>query len=391
MKKVFVFILLFTNYVILHASSFLGVSPNANGEYVIKNQCDLKGAKAYCPPGAVIRFDGGSIINGTLVGQSTYVSASQCKIFDNVEFLGRFCSTFEVEWIGAKADNKTDNSAVFNQAFSTNAILEWHAGCGYYVIKSPVHITQRITFKCDGTIKADNVSEAFIIESHCVCLIIKSMTTTEGRESSKASAISIVANSQYNNITINQMYGFNKGFNLAPRINGKKGAGISYNVFTWQRITCNECIVFDLDGENDGEGLWITENQFNGGQLEGGVGIIQHGRNNNAHRIHGNVFNCVSFEGLDKPIQGLYRWYSNSFYDLRMSTGENKPAKHLIEMENCEDIYIKIKAKLSTDKIVASRCVNCFFDTADKRYMSGSQENPELVSNKQKAFLKYVF
>lgn len=390
MKKS-IFIIVFLTIILgLNASSFLGISPNANGEYVINNKCDLKGAKVYCPAGAVIRFDGGSIINGTLVGQSTYVSASQCKIFDNIEFLGRFCSTFEVEWLGAKADNRTDNSAVFNKAFSTNAILNWHAGCGYYVIKNSVHISQRISFICDGTINADNVSDAFIIESHCVCLTIKNMTTTEGRESSKASAISIVDNSQYNNITIYQMCGFNKGINLAPRTNSKKGAGVSYNIFTWQRMTCNECIVFDLNGENDGEGLWITENQFNGGQLEGGVGIIQHGRNNKAHRIHGNVFNCISFEGLDKPIQGLYRWYCDSFHDLRMSTGENKEVISCIEMENCEDIYIKIKAKLASDKISAKNCINCYFETAGNNYVSGKKSNPELV-NKQATTKKYGF
>lgn len=340
----------------------------------------MKGRKVYAPTSAVIRFDGGSLRNGILVGQNTYVSASQCQVFYNVTFSGRFCSTFEMEWIGAKADNKTDNSECFNLAFGTNAVLNWHAGCGWYVLKKSVHITQSVRFKCDGKIKADNVvGNLFSIECHDVCLDIDEIWTTEGREKSSANAIGIVANSQYNNISVRRISGFNKGINLAPRANKTAKAGISYNVFTWQRITCNECLVFDLNGPNDGNGLWITENQFNGGQLEGGIGVVQHGQNNKASRIHGNVFKCVAFEGLDLPVKSLYRWYSNFFYDIRMSTGENQPAKYYIELNNCEDVHFRIKSKLASDKIYAKNCTTCFFTTADKEYLSGRKDTPDVL------------
>ena len=374
--SVLVFLLLGNS--LIAAPSFLGISPNANGEYVIKSAIDLKGRKVSVPTAAVLRFDGGSLKNGILVGQNSYVSASQCQVFYNVEFLGRFCSTFEMEWIGAKADNKTDNSDCFNKAFGTNAVLSWHAGCGWYVLKKPVHITQNVRFKCDGKIKADGVvGDLLSIESHDVCLDIDEMWTAEGRERSAANAIGIVANSQYNNITIRRISGFNKGINLAPRAVKTAKAGISYNVFTWQRITCNECLVFDLNGPNDGTGLWITENQFNGGQLEGGIGLVQHGQNDKSSRIHGNVFNCMAFEGLDVPVKGLYRWYSDFFYDTRMSTGENQPAKYYIEMTNCEDVHFRIKAKLASDRIYTKNCTACEFITADKEYLSGRKDTPD--------------
>lgn len=372
--------LLFTGNILNAAPTFLGISPNANGEYVIKTAIDMKGRKVYVPASAVLRFEGGSLKNGTLVGQTSYVSASQCQVFYNVEFLGRFCSTFEMEWIGAKADNKTDNSDCFNKAFGTNAVLSWHAGCGWYVLKKPIHITQSVRFKCDGKIKADGVvGDLFSIECHDVCLDIDEIWTAEGREKSSANAIGIVANSHYNNISVRRISGFNKGINLAPRAVQTAKAGISYNVFTWQRITCNECLVFDLNGPSDGAGLWITENQFNGGQLEGGIGLVQHGQNDKSLRIHGNVFNCVAFEGLDVPVKGLYRWYSDFFYDTRMSTGENEPAKYYIEMTNCEDVHFRIKAKLASDRVFAKSCTACEFITADKEYLSGRKDTPDTI------------
>lgn len=60
---------------------------NGHKEYVIKNEIDLKGTRLLLPESITLRFDGGKIKNGTIVGSNTRLG-SQKKIFDNIEILG---------------------------------------------------------------------------------------------------------------------------------------------------------------------------------------------------------------------------------------------------------------------------------------------------------------
>lgn len=60
---------------------------NGHQEYIIKNEIDLKGACLLLPESISLRFDGGIIKNGAIVGNNTRLG-SQSRIFDNVEILG---------------------------------------------------------------------------------------------------------------------------------------------------------------------------------------------------------------------------------------------------------------------------------------------------------------
>lgn len=101
-----------------------------NTIYRIQYNYDLNGATITLPTGCVLEFDGGSIKNGTLVGNNANVVAEATKIFDDVHFVG----TWQIhdilpEWFGAigyglEVLNTTGTSWIYAQDVedSTEAI-----------------------------------------------------------------------------------------------------------------------------------------------------------------------------------------------------------------------------------------------------------------------------
>ena len=131
-KSVFIAVLF-----LLIESSALGASlekvilpPNANIAtslarenkiYIIQYDYDLKGKPASIGRNSVLSFQGGSIVNGVIRGNNTFIDAAPVKIFDvDICFEGSFKNTFlYTEWFGAVGDDKTkakDNTVAFNAA-----------------------------------------------------------------------------------------------------------------------------------------------------------------------------------------------------------------------------------------------------------------------------------
>ena len=126
-------------------------------------------------------------------------------------------------------------------------------------------------------------------------------------------------------------------------------------MFTWQHIEqCDDCIVFDVNGADEGKGLWINENQFNGGRLSGKNGIMQYGRGNKFDAINGNVFNSIGFEDIDCPIKSLYKWSVDRFNYIRMS--EVNRNSTYIEMDNCTNVLIDLKSYVEASKFKIKDC-----------------------------------
>lgn len=131
-KSVFIAVLF-----LLIESSALGASlekvilpPNANIAtslarenkiYIIQYDYDLKGKSASIGRNSVLSFQGGSIVNGVIRGNNTFIDAAPVKIFDvDICFEGSFKNTFlYTEWFGAVGDDKTkakDNTVALNAA-----------------------------------------------------------------------------------------------------------------------------------------------------------------------------------------------------------------------------------------------------------------------------------
>lgn len=83
-----------------------------NTRYIIQYDYDLGGETITVPEGCVLQFEGGSLSNGTLHGNSTLIHAdSGCYIFDSISFIGNFKNgCFYADWFGcADVEDCSDN------------------------------------------------------------------------------------------------------------------------------------------------------------------------------------------------------------------------------------------------------------------------------------------
>lgn len=332
-----------------------------NTTYVIQYDYDLDGGELIVPQGSTLQFEGGSLQNGCIKGCNTNIRAGLYQIFKSISFKGDFSNHFYVEWMGAIGDGNFDNAPIFNVCFNSN-ILNWEGNGRCYYLASPVMIKT-----LNQTIKLSNVEtngnyDAFVITKHWIQLDIHSLRNRNKIALGNASAIKL-SNNVYNaTFNIFKISNFNKGINLYPRVKFDAGdpenatySGIQYCVFTWQHIEqCDDCIVFDVNGADEGKGLWINENQFNGGRLSGKNGIMQYGRGNKFDAINGNVFNSIGFEDIDCPIKSLYKWSVDRFNYIRMS--ESIRNSTYIEMDNCTNVLIDLKSYVEASKFKIKDC-----------------------------------
>lgn len=94
----------------------------ANTIYEIRNDFDLDSGSVTIPAGCILKFNGGSISNGTITGTQTAIEAGDYAIFGNIVFAGSFKGALNAVWVGAKQnDSSFDNSAIIQAWFDTYA------------------------------------------------------------------------------------------------------------------------------------------------------------------------------------------------------------------------------------------------------------------------------
>ena len=110
------------------------VEPNTI--YEIRYDFDLSGETINVPEGCVLKFEGGSLKNGTLNGNGTIINSNNTNIFKDIDLKNKFISETGVLiswWI---KDNIADNTEDVQRAF--NSILSFD--CKKLIIDKPIII-----------------------------------------------------------------------------------------------------------------------------------------------------------------------------------------------------------------------------------------------------------
>ena len=125
-----------------------------NTIYIIQYDYDLQGAEITIPEGCVLNFQGGSLRNGTIVSNGIInINSDDVCIFNKVILKGTINKPVNALWFGAKGDNKTDNTEVFN--FLVEYYNNIYIPKGDYVTNSIIVKNTKTSFKFQGEINYD--------------------------------------------------------------------------------------------------------------------------------------------------------------------------------------------------------------------------------------------
>lgn len=92
--------------------------------YAISSDFDLNQGRVVLPSDCILQFEGGSIRNGTLIGQDTEIQAGLLKIFDtNVTLAGSWKNNGHIRWFGAKPNNN-DNTTTIQKCLDCFEVVE---------------------------------------------------------------------------------------------------------------------------------------------------------------------------------------------------------------------------------------------------------------------------
>lgn len=134
----------------------------------VKDDIDLKGRKFVLPSNGLLVFQGGTIRNGTLVGNCSDINAGSYTIFKNVVLEGSWnVAQSYPEWMGCEANSRLDCSEAINKVVDiTSGKVSFTRGC--YYITQPIH-TYKANVEIDNndTIRAMSPMEYMVLlDSH---------------------------------------------------------------------------------------------------------------------------------------------------------------------------------------------------------------------------------
>lgn len=106
------------------------------------------------PENCTLKFNGGKISNGIIVGNNTSIEANSSDyIFDNIQTLGDFNCDAYVDWFGAKCSNSNSktigNSDKIQRAFRSS-FGAFKFNKGYYYVDNTIRISRPISIMLDG-------------------------------------------------------------------------------------------------------------------------------------------------------------------------------------------------------------------------------------------------
>jgi hypothetical protein len=127
-------------YVILRKNkTFAEQVTKENTIYEIRYDFDLGGQEINIPKNCVLQFEGGSLSNGSIVGEQTEIAGVLYHILNNVTLKGRFSNlASNLVWWGAASGEGIDNSAAIQCALDSNIYIV-EVSDDYY-ISSPISL-----------------------------------------------------------------------------------------------------------------------------------------------------------------------------------------------------------------------------------------------------------
>lgn len=176
-----------------------------NTVYYIQYDYDLNNQEINIPENCVLKFEGGSISNGTIIGDNTSIESPIKKIFNNIQFKGLFTVPITYpEWWGAIGDNVTDDTNAFisniNFSYYNNGVKIQLSNKKYIV--SNIDIINKVVLEGNGIGSSiiqqkGNCSDSLIsIKKNSTYCMIKNLTIN-GEASSNTSGITLDSISEF--------------------------------------------------------------------------------------------------------------------------------------------------------------------------------------------------
>lgn len=170
-------------YIILRKNkSFAAQVTQANTIYEIRYDYDLANDDVTIPYNCVLLFKGGSLTNGSVKADNTYIDAAPVKVFDRITITGTLLNPVAfVEWYGAIGNDENDDTNAFLAAFANHARFQLigNYNVNALVVNNKVltGINSRTTSIKGGIIAEDSTIEGILFKNSEYGIILKSGNT----------------------------------------------------------------------------------------------------------------------------------------------------------------------------------------------------------------------
>ncbi len=132
-----------------------------NTEYIIQYDYDLNGGLLNIPKDSILRFNGGSIKNGYIVGNNSTIAALHSEeILKNITLLGTWTNRdFYPKWFGAVADGVTDDTDILQQMLDIAPNIGSKVNLIWY--NNTFRTTRQLYLKHNTSIKGGTIKAKF--------------------------------------------------------------------------------------------------------------------------------------------------------------------------------------------------------------------------------------
>lgn len=261
---------------------------SVNTIYEIRYDFDLNGATITIPSGCTLTFEGGSLSNGTVEGNSTTVKSNLNQIFSDMTLNGTYNSVAYPEWFKSIND-------IFTKTTFTNILFT-----GSYEVNEVISIKRDNINISGGATLIVNSSIAFSLES-CENVVISGLRFVAGKNIAKTAIFCKVVN----NLTV-------------------------------ERCSCSNInLIASASGTNDVYATTTVSNSNNYFNI-----LNNNGTNTNSalkeqaiRLIFVNNF-IVAGNNFDGYFDGMLAWGGDCLYVCRDLSGERKCKDGLVTNNN---------------------------------------------------------